>query len=116
MTELKPPGDAAIEGAIGKLVGIRDIPAPIMTQEIRKNYGNVLGAYKSLIAELAMEGVVEGLTQDGKKDWEGFKAVSPYMFKREAQVVEVRNATGKMDDETAASLTDILNQRLNPAE
>ena len=98
----------ADENEVGKsllnLPGVTKIKAPVVSSEDRKNYLDVVKNYKPLIAELAMERMVDGLVTGEPEGLVLLKIMAPYMFKKEAQVIETKSLSGDIEDKTMDSL------------
>jgi hypothetical protein len=86
------------------LPGVERITRPIIGLADRNSAADIIGKYKPLAAELLMERMVEGLVTDEPQGTFIAKFMAPYMFKKEAQLVEMKNIDGEATPEAASAL------------
>jgi hypothetical protein len=98
--------EAIVRETLLNLPGCRRVKTPIPSNEDRKNYIDVVRGFKPLIAELAMERMISGLVEGTPEGTEFLKIMAPYLFKKEAQVIETKSLSGDMEDFAVAELTE----------
>lgn len=104
--ELTP--EAQVRRTLLSLPGCISIKSPIPTGEDRKNAAFVLQNFKPFVAELVMERMVDGLVSGDASGLAYLKVMAPYMFKKEAQTVEMKTLDGDASPESLESLEAYL--------
>ena len=90
------------------LPGCDRIKTPKLSTEDRKSAAGILNGYSPLIAELTMERITNGLVNEEKDDTDLLKIMHPYLFKRQAQVIETITSEGSIDEETEQAFVDMV--------
>jgi len=92
------------------LPGMAQIKGPKITAEDRKSYGNVSDKYSSLVMELSMERMVDGLVEGERSGIELLRVMAPYMFQKKPIQIETTNMDGSIDTNTERALDEYLTE------
>jgi len=88
--------------------GVARIQRPAVDPSILRDYSSVMDVFKTSVAQLAMENLFDELTANTAEGRDMLKIMAPYMFRKQAQVIETRQISGEIESSTAQALSEYL--------
>lgn len=98
-----------------KLDGIEKIDAKVSIPA-QTTTAEVIEAYRPLVAQISMERMTDALIKGEPEGHSLLKIMAPYMFKRQAQEIEIENKSGFMNNSVADALKALIGRDFDEEE